>query len=114
MSSTESVFGEKQKVLEWAKKYHSSENEFPAKSDELDSYFEQFDSTDDVAEYGFSNLMDFKERLLKMWNDAPGRDEIALICAVAMFKSKPIVQRRDNVDTQNDEDFSIPEFIYAF
>lgn len=113
MSSTESVSGEKQKIFEWAKKYHSDDTSFETKLESQYSYFEPFDSKDDAVEYGFSKLEEFRKDLLQMWSDVPGRDEIALICAVAAFKDKPSFEKSpaSNGDT---EDFTIPDFVYAF
>ena len=105
---------EKEKIFEWAKENHSESNDILMKKNlEMKSYFETFSQDENFVEYGFSNLPNFKNQLLKMWQDDSAMEKISLPCSVAAFKLKPI---EDNISPEevSDKEFVIPEFVYAF
>lgn len=104
---------EKEAIKEWAVSIASkeiTEEIFPAKDEDLDSYWEICEEGNDIEEYEFDAIPELRKMLEQSLTEAY-MDSIIHPIAITTLKNKS----RGNILAENDKDNGdLPDFVYVF
>ncbi len=102
---------EYEKILAWSDKYENIYS-FAVKDDGTDSYYESPELVGSLISYEFNTLPELEQKIQDIWNSSACFEELTKMCAIAAFKNKPEENLTDTVD--ENKEFAIPEYVYAF
>lgn len=78
-----------------------------------DSYFQEFDNTDNIVLLSFHTLPQLANELRNLWKEDNIMQEIILPVSIATFKLEPIKQNSD-LQGENSGKLKIPDYTYVF
>lgn len=117
---------EKEMIIEWAKEFCTEDltNQYlPMPNKAINSYWCKYSDDNEIMDYDFDTLPELKTMLEQELKDE-FYEELLLPLTVAAFKEKVIIQaniqaEKDSNDigkysVQDNDSFSIPDFVYMF
>lgn len=103
------------KIVYWAKEIQPSDRDWDMNVGEsLNSYFSTFDNKTNVMSWNPKSVYDLKNMLEDIWGYDRVLHSMALVCAVAAFKSYYASKIENQTESEYFEDIKIPDYVYAF
>lgn len=104
---------EKDLLLLWGTKNHSSTDVFPQINKECQSYFELSTSREYLTEYQFDGLDEFKRYIEEVFGENNRTEDLKQVLFIAAMKNKP---KHGGLEKPIDysDDNTIPAYIYNF
>lgn len=101
---------EKKEIFDWANRNNIDFNNDAEMK--LNTYFNDFDNTDNIREFDYESIADLLNEFDMMWDEKDSFNDIKVVCAVAALKRMP--RQRVELGEKSSDEMIIPDFVYAF